>query len=51
MAKHKTLPRKIRLAKEYKKARPVPSWIVARTKGKVRRTPTRRQWRRTKIKI
>ncbi|MGP3667999.1 MAG: 50S ribosomal protein L39e [Candidatus Bathyarchaeota archaeon] len=51
MARVKTLPKKLRLAKAYKQARPVPAWVVAKTMRKVRRTPTQRHWRRTKIKV
>ncbi|MEM3736697.1 MAG: 50S ribosomal protein L39e [Candidatus Bathyarchaeia archaeon] len=51
MARYKTLSKKIKLAKEFKKANPVPAWIIAKTRGRVRRTPTRRHWRRVKIKI
>jgi len=51
LAKNKVLSKKLRLAKEHRKARPVPAWIMAKTKGQVRRTPSQRNWRRTKIKL
>ncbi|WP_309492872.1 50S ribosomal protein L39e [Candidatus Hecatella orcuttiae] len=51
MTSRKVFPKKLRLSKELKAAKPVPAWIMAKTKGKVRRSPARRHWRRTKIKI
>jgi ribosomal protein L39E len=51
LAKRKVLSRKLRLAKAQRKARPVPAWIMGKTKGNVRRTPGQRKWRRTKIKL
>lgn len=51
MARYKTAPKKIRLAKAERRSRPVPAWVMARTKGKVRRTPTQRSWRKTKLKV
>lgn len=30
---------------------PVPTWVVVRTKRKVRTNPQRRNWRRRKMKI
>ena len=51
MARVKILPKKLRLAKAYKQARPVPAWVIGKTRGGVRRTPKQRHWRRTKIKV
>ena len=42
---------KRKLASEFKSNRPVPTWVVAKTLGKVRITPSRRHWRRTKLKL
>jgi len=47
----KTRTEKAHLMKELKSNEPVPSWVVVKTKTKVRRTPARRHWRRTKIKM
>ncbi len=51
MGTHKSLAKKKKLASAWKKSRPVPLWVVAKTMGRVRRTPSRRHWRRSKIKI
>lgn len=51
MARAKIFPKKLRLAKAGKESKPVPAWVIAKTKGKVRRTPKQRHWRKTKIKI
>ncbi len=50
MARNKPTAKKRRLAKATKQNRAVPTWIVAKTKGAVRRNPQRRNWRRTKTK-
>lgn len=39
------------LAAELKHIKPVPIWVVARTRGRVRTSPARRFWRRTRIKL
>jgi len=51
LARAKNLPKKLKLAKALKQAKPVPAWVMAKTRGKVRRTPKQRHWRRTKIKV
>lgn len=51
MATHKSRAKKKKLAAEWKKAKPVPLWVVAKTNGKVRTSPARRHWRRDKLKI
>ena len=51
MATHKSLAKKRRLARAYKSNKPVPLWVIGKTRGKVRRTPTQRHWRRTKLGI
>ncbi|MFV2040449.1 MAG: 50S ribosomal protein L39e [Candidatus Hydrothermarchaeales archaeon] len=43
--------KKIRLAKAGRQNRPVPIWVVAKTKGKVRTHPKRRHWRRSNLKV
>jgi len=50
MARNKPTAKKRRLNKAGKESKSVPAWVMARTKGKVRTTPKRRNWRRTKIK-
>jgi len=50
MARNKPAAKKLRLAKAGKEKKPVPTWVIARTRGTVRTTPKRRSWRRTKIR-
>jgi len=50
MARNKPTARKRRLAKAGKQKRPVPTWVVAKTSGRVRRHPKSKQWRRVKLK-
>jgi large subunit ribosomal protein L39e len=46
-----SLAKKLRLAKAMKQNRPVPVWVVAKTMGRVRTHPKRRNWRRSKLKV
>jgi large subunit ribosomal protein L39e len=51
MARVKPTAKKLRLAKAGKEAQSVPTWVVARTDGKVRISPKqRRNWRTRKIR-
>ncbi len=50
MARNKPTAKKRRLAKAGKQKKPVPTWVIARTRGHVRTNPKRRHWRRRKIK-
>lgn len=50
MTRNKPTAKKRRLGRAQRRSRPVPTWIVAKTRGKVRSTPRRRHWRRTKLK-
>ena len=51
MARVKPPAKKLRLAKAGKEAKSVPTWVIARTDGKVRTNPKqRRNWRTRKIK-
>ncbi|RDE12349.1 MAG: 50S ribosomal protein L39e [Candidatus Thorarchaeota archaeon] len=50
MARNKPLGKKLRLAKELSSNSSVPTWVVMKTGGKVRRTPAQRHWRDAKIK-
>ncbi|MGQ9479135.1 MAG: 50S ribosomal protein L39e [Thermoproteota archaeon] len=49
MARSKTIGKKLRLQAELKRAKPVPTWVIAKTRGKVRMTHRWRSWRRSKI--
>ena len=52
MARNKPLAYKIRLNKAGKQSKSVPAWIIAKTKGAVRRSPkTYRNWRRGRLKV
>ena len=51
MATYKSPQKKYRLSAARRQSKPVPVWVIAKTKGKVRRTPSQRHWRRTKLKI
>ncbi|MGA2767552.1 MAG: 50S ribosomal protein L39e [Candidatus Bathyarchaeia archaeon] len=50
MTRNKPTAKKRRLAKAGKQKRPVPTWVIAKTAGKFRSTPKRRQWRTRKIR-
>jgi len=51
MARVKPAAKKLRLAKAGKEATSVPTWVIARTDGKVRNNPKQgRNWRKRKIK-
>ncbi len=50
MARHKPAAKKRRLIKAGKKSRSVPAWVIVRTMRKVRTNPSRRHWRRNKLK-
>ncbi|MEM3526173.1 MAG: 50S ribosomal protein L39e [Candidatus Jordarchaeaceae archaeon] len=45
MARNKTLPKKLRLGKAGKQNTSVPTWIIVKTRGRVRTHPKRRHWR------
>jgi large subunit ribosomal protein L39e len=51
MARVKPAAKKRRLAKAGKETESVPTWVIARTDGKVRTNPKRRRnWRTSTIK-
>ena len=50
MAKHKLVPVKKRLGRAGRRTRRAPVWVMSKTKGKIRASVKRRNWRRTKIK-
>ncbi len=52
MARNKTHAFKLRLAKAGKQKRAVPSWVIAKTKGRVRFSPmSRKNWRSRKLRL
>jgi len=52
MARNKQMPKKMRLIKRGKQSENIPTWIVMRTKGKVRNSPfSRRHWRSSDLKV
>jgi large subunit ribosomal protein L39e len=50
MARNKPTAKKRRLAREGKRKKPVPTWVMAKTSGKFRDHPKRRQWHTRKIR-
>jgi len=50
MARNKPTAKKLRLAKAGKEKKPVPTWVIAKTGGRVRSNPKRRRWRTRKIR-
>lgn len=50
MAKNKPEKLKTILCKELRRNRPVPLFVIVKTKRKVRRNPKRRFWRFSKLK-
>ncbi|MHA1481428.1 MAG: 50S ribosomal protein L39e [Candidatus Thorarchaeota archaeon] len=50
MARNKPLGKKLRMARAMRSNQSVPTWVVVKTKGKVRRNPQQRNWRQTKLK-
>ena len=51
MARNKDLPSKLRRAKRMNQTRSVPNWVVRKSGGKVRTSPTsKREWRNTRLK-
>ncbi|WOV92866.1 MAG: 50S ribosomal protein L39e [Candidatus Nitrosoabyssus spongiisocia] len=51
MPAHKTSARKIRLLKKIRQTSPVPTWVILRTKRRVRTNPKRRAWRSTDVEV
>ncbi|MEM2142560.1 MAG: 50S ribosomal protein L39e [Candidatus Thorarchaeota archaeon] len=50
MARNKPIAKKLRMAKALKSNSSVPTWVIMRTARRVRRTPSQRNWRDTKLK-
>ena len=51
MSARKPSSRKIRLMKKTKQTRPVPTWVILKTKRAVRTNPKRRAWRSTDAEV
>jgi large subunit ribosomal protein L39e len=51
MSRNKTSGVKKRLIRARRQAYSVPTWVIAKTKQKVRTHPQQRQWRKQKLKI
>lgn len=45
MSARKPSSRKIRLVKKTRQTSPVPTWVILKTKRRVRTNPKRRAWR------
>jgi large subunit ribosomal protein L39e len=51
MARNKDLAHKIRRGKALKQNRSIPTWVVLKTKGRVRTSPySNRNWRSQRLK-
>lgn len=50
MARAKHVARKLRLAAAHNSNRPIPVWVTAKTRLRVRRAFRLRHWRRSKLK-
>jgi large subunit ribosomal protein L39e len=50
MTRNKPAAKKRRLAKAGKEKKAVPTWVIAKTAGKFREHPKKRQWRKSKIR-
>ena len=50
MSKNKPAAKKRRLVKANSRSRPVPIWIFVKSGRKVRSSPKRRNWRRSKLR-
>ncbi len=51
MPSRKTSGVKIRLLKQVKQNFSVPTWVIVRTKRRVRTHPKKRNWRKSKLKV
>jgi large subunit ribosomal protein L39e len=51
MARVKDKAKKKRLTKASRRARSVPTWVIARTNRHVRNNPKNRNWRQRKLRI
>ena len=51
MARGKSPGKKLRLGRESRRAKATPTWIIAKTRLKVRYSHRRRNWRRSHIQV
>jgi len=51
LSRNKPSGLKIRLISKLKENSAVPTWVIVKTKRKVRTHPQRRHWRRSKLKV
>ncbi len=51
MARVKDTSKKNRLLKANRRAKSVPTWVIAKTNRHVRSNPQRRNWRQRKMKL
>jgi len=51
LSRNKPSGLKIRLISKLKENSAVPTWVIVKTKRKVRTHPQRRNWRRSKLKV
>ncbi len=51
MARNKPAAKKRRLARALKQNSPVPFWVIIKTRGKFRRHPKQRHWRRSRLQL
>ena len=51
MSRNKPSGLKIRLISKLKENSAVPTWVIVKSKRKVRTHPQRRHWRRSKLKV
>ncbi|MEM2094144.1 MAG: 50S ribosomal protein L39e [Candidatus Bathyarchaeia archaeon] len=51
MARFKTATKKLKLARASDLSRAVPSWVMVKTRGRVRTSFRRRNWRRSSLDI
>ncbi|MFQ5979175.1 MAG: 50S ribosomal protein L39e [Candidatus Heimdallarchaeota archaeon] len=49
MARNKPTAKKTRLGKATRQNRTVPTWVIVKTRGRVRTHPKRRQWRTSRL--
>ncbi|WP_455285346.1 hypothetical protein [[Eubacterium] cellulosolvens] len=50
LATHKPTAKKRRLARRQRMRKSVPSWVIAKTRGRVRSHPKKKNWRESRLK-
>jgi large subunit ribosomal protein L39e len=51
MARFKQAAKKLRLSKANNQSKAVPSWVISKTRGRVKTSTRRRNWRKSKLDI